>query len=172
MFSKSFLSRICGRVQKDVVSLLTLFVFSSATFHPFSSSFELNPCHERELWCLLLHLLFFKLCFDEKHRAGIRFLEFCLTAPGVLFMYDQSSVARGGGCEAKLKDTCLSNVHYFSCSLQNQVWYTAGYHITSSVPSRPHFHEVSSFFSNYSQLRRKFIFYASEAETRESNLPP
>lgn len=25
------------------------------------------------------------LCFDEKHRASIRFLELCLTAPGLLY---------------------------------------------------------------------------------------
>lgn len=84
LFSKSFHVADLRQSSKDIVPLLTLFVFSSATFHPLSSSFELNPCHKRELWCLLSHLLFFKLCCDEKHPAGIRFLELCLTAPGVL----------------------------------------------------------------------------------------
>lgn len=149
LFSKSFRVADLRQSSKDIVPLLTLFVFSSAAFHPLSSSFELNPCHKRELWCLLSHLLFFKLCCDEKHPAGIRFLELCLTAPGVLCtMWPGAEAVRQSSRILVIRMSIISVVHF---KIRSRILRTAGYYVTSStVPSRPHFHEVSSFFSNYS----------------------
>lgn len=100
-------------------SLFVLFF----TSHPIRSSFEPSPYHAREIFasfhtCLSSNLLaaiflfIYGKCMSRRHTVPT-------ALPHSTRSVTQSSVARSGGCEARLQDTSLSNVHLFNIHFKN-----------------------------------------------------
>lgn len=90
------------------------------TSHPIRSSFEPSPYHAREIFasfhtCLSSNLLaaiflfIYRKCMSRRH-----------TVPTALPHSTRNvTQSRSGGCEARLQDTSLSNVHLFNIHFKN-----------------------------------------------------